>query len=342
MAAGLLGNKLKFMIKTILIVGTGSIGQKHAKNANSLGVEKIILVDINPERVRKFAKEINTELVYQDYKKAIEENPDIEAAIISTPSSLHIEPAEFLAEHKINILVEKPLSNNLGGVDNLIKIVKKNKKVAMMGQTYRFHEGFLKLKELLDKNTIGKIYHINYFGGQYLPNWHPNRDYRKDYTAQKRLGGGVFLTSASHGFDIIQWLFGDIIDITGWKVKLSNLEIDVKDSFFCLLKTKKGVIIQYQSDFLQRVHRHQMIIFGEKGYIEADFIKKEIKIWTVDNPEVEILNYQFNHSQCYIDELKHFFNLIEQNRIEHNLDLSVGKRILELILSPSVASINYV
>ena len=328
------------MIKTLLIIGCGSMGQKHARNARNIGIENIILCDIDIERVKKLANEIGSKLTYQDYKKALEENLEIEAAIISTPSGLHIESAKFLTEHKVNILIEKPLSNDLQEVDELIEIVRKNNIVAMIGQSYRFHEGFLKLKELLDKNTIGKIYHVNYFGGQYLPDWHPDKDYRKEYVAQKKLGGGVFLTSASHGFDTIQWLFGNITDIRGWKTKLSNLEIDVDDSYFCLLKTRQGIIVQSQSDFLQRAHRHQMVITGEKGYIETDFVKKEIKIWSIDNPGVKTIDYEFNHNQCYVDELKRFLNLIEQNKIKHDLDLRTGKKILELILSPNIVSIN--
>ena len=49
--------------------------------------------------------------------------PDI--AIISNPTSLHLESAKRLIPHVKGILIEKPLSNSLTGVDQLINLIKK-------------------------------------------------------------------------------------------------------------------------------------------------------------------------------------------------------------------------
>lgn len=339
MAAGLLGNKLKFMIKTILIVGCGSIGRRHARNAKIIGIKNIILCDSDIRRVKKFASDLGTNLIYTDYKEAVNKNPEIEAAVIATPSNFHIEPALFFAERRISVFIEKPLSNNLDNVEKLIKTVQENKVVAMMGQCYRFHEGFLKLKEILDKGFIGKIYHVSYLSGQYLPDWHPEGDYRKEYAALLALGGGVFLTSASHGFDNIQWLFGDIKEIVGWKAKLSDLGIETEDAFFTILKTDRNIIVQYQADFLQRKGRSQMIVIGEKGLVEADFIKNEIIFQTVGQEKPEVVKYDCDPNKKYFCELKLFSKLIENKKISHSLDLNVGKRILELMLSEKVVFI---
>ena len=54
-----------------------------------------------------------------------------------------------------------------------------------MGHSYMFEKGFKKLKSLLTKKIIGDIYFVNYMQGQYLPDWHPWANYRKEYTARK-------------------------------------------------------------------------------------------------------------------------------------------------------------
>lgn len=320
---------------TIIIVGCGSIGQRHAMNAKQIGIENIIICDINLQRLKKFATELGTTYYYSSYADAFGKHPETDAAVISTPSGIHIQPATFFAEKGIPIFIEKPLSNNLDNVDNLMEIIAENDLVAMIGQSYRFHEGFLQLKELLDRDVLGKIFHVNYFGGHYLPDWHPDQDYRKEYAAQKRLGGGVLLTSASHGFDTINWLFGEIDQITGWKTHQSNLEIDVEDSIFCLIKTRKDIIVQYQSDFIQRENKHQMIVFGEKGHISADFVKNEIEIGVMGE-NLERIYYDFDPNKRYVDELIYFTNIIKKKLTKQELDLSVGKKILEMIKNPNI------
>ncbi len=77
-------------MKKILIIGCGSIGSRHAKNAKKIGIENIVLCDADAERSARLCVELNANKAYQDYKKAVDENQNILAAIIATPTSLHI------------------------------------------------------------------------------------------------------------------------------------------------------------------------------------------------------------------------------------------------------------
>ncbi len=326
------------MLKKLLIVGCGSIGQRHARNAWKIGVEDLLLFDIDLKRVREFGKEIGTDMIYDSFEDIFNENPDINAAMICTPSSLHLENSILLANKGINLFVEKPIATDLEGVGELIRVVKENKLISMMGQSYRFHEGFVKLKELLNQDVIGKILHVNYYGGQYLPDWHPNMDYRREYSARSNLGGGVLLTTMSHVVDNIQWLFGDVTSINGWKTRLSNLEIDVEDSVFLLLKTNRDVIVNTSFDFLQQCPQHSMIITGENGHINADFNEHRIEICKKNHKLT--LNYEFDDNYRYVEELKFFFTMVETHNEDTEIDLTVGKRVLEILSDPGIIDID--
>jgi predicted dehydrogenase len=325
------------LLKKLLIIGCGSIGQRHARNAKKLGVENILLFDIDLKRVEQFANEINTDRFYNSFEDIFSENSDIDAAMICTPSSLHLENSTYLANKGINLFIEKPLATDLKGVEELVETVKTKKLTAMIGQSYRFHEGFLKLKEILNDNVIGKIFHVNYYGGQYLPDWHPTRDYRTEYSAKKNLGGGVLLTTMSHTIDIVQWLFGDITTINGWKDTLSDLEIDVEDSVFLLLKTNRNIIINTSFDFLQQCPQHSMIITGEKGHIKADFNKHYIEICKKNDNL--IIEYEFDDNYRYLKELMYFFKMVETNSQNHDLGITTGKNVLEILLDPTIINI---
>ncbi len=321
----------------LLIVGSGSIGRRHTKNARKLGVS-VVICDTDFERAKEVAEEVGAEGCYSSYQEACEKEKDIAVAVIATPSQFHIEQAIFLSNREVHILVEKPLAVEMNGIDSLIKIIHEKNVVAMMAQSYRFHEGYLLIKKMLNDQVIGKVYHVNLFGGHYLPDWHPMIDYRIEYTAQKKLGGGALLTSMSHTFDSVCWLFGEVQELIGWKAKLSDLEIDVDDSVFCLMKTNQHIIIECQTDFLQRVPEHRMVIVGEKGTIHADFIQHTILIGRAGKEEPEVIQYAFDPNKRYFDELRHFIFLVDQKVTNHDLDIYAGKRVVELLLNDKITA----
>ena len=78
-------------------------------------------------------------------KDAIAEKPDF--AIVSNPTSLHVKTAIQIAKANIPIFMEKPVSNNLKGLNELNKIIKNNKTPSMVGFQQRFHPGYRLFKK---------------------------------------------------------------------------------------------------------------------------------------------------------------------------------------------------
>lgn len=346
-----------------LVIGIGSIGRRHALNLKAIG-KKVIVSDINEIRLKNFAEKNNFEY-YVNYKDAIKNN-NIDAAIIATPSNLHINPAIELAKNRIKIFMEKPLSVNLDNIDTLEKLIVQENIIFMMGQSYRFHEGLLLLKKYIDNNEIGKIYSVEMSGGWYLPDWHYLEDYRKEYAARSELGGGVLFTSLSHSVDTIRWLFGEIINVKGWKTKLSEFEIDVDDYVSCSFLTEKKIVVNILDDFMSRYPRNQMKLFGSEGHILTNFEKNEIHLWRVNgkrflperdkidlnksyfkiiedgvhyDPIVDVHEFNFDINKRYLDEIKFFIKKIEEKDYDFSPNFFDGKKTLEILLSKNIEEI---
>lgn len=315
----------------ILILGCGSIGSRHARNARHLGVKELVLVDHNIDRARSLGDELDTDLFYRDHKVAVNENPDLDAAVICTPSSLHIQHAIFFAKNSISLLIEKPLSNNLKNIPTLLKLVKKNKIVVMMGHSFMFDIRFTKLKSILDKKTIGRIYFASYLNGQYLPEWHPRENYKKEYSARKSLGGGVTLTMISHSFYLLEWLFGSISNIHGSFIgRMGSLKIDVDDSVFLLLRAKNGAVIQSQNNFITPVHQHRLIVDGSKGIVEMDFLKQKI-IVTLKGKKLQTIPVKIDCNDRFVREIKYFLKALKTKKVQKDLNLDSGIRFLKAV-----------
>ncbi|MBU1179646.1 Gfo/Idh/MocA family oxidoreductase, partial [Patescibacteria group bacterium] len=227
----------------ILVVGFGSIGRRHVKNLLSLGVDDILLY-----RRSKKGNEFNIP-EYDDLDEALAQKPD--AVLIANPTALHIPIAIKAARVGAHLFIEKPLSHNLEGVEELSRIIKEKGLISMIAYQYRFHPALQKIKELIDSGVLGKIIFGRVEVGQYLPDWHPGEDYRKGYSARKDLGGGVILTLI-HEIDYLTWLLGKPKSVSSVAGHFSNLEIDIEDLAEISVKYENGALGQIHLDCIQK------------------------------------------------------------------------------------------
>ena len=84
----------------------------------------------------------------------------------------------------------------------------------------RFHPVIQWLKDNIESQNVIEV---NAYCGSYLPDWRPDKDYRKIYSAQKELGGGVHL-DLTHEIDFLLWVFGDPMSTMSTRRKM---EIDM-------------------------------------------------------------------------------------------------------------------
>ncbi len=345
----------------LLVVGCGSIGKRHARNARKLGLD-VDLCDISAERLRELAAEISAGSIFTDYEIAAKES-GADAALIATPSHLHIAPATAMLVAGIHVMMEKPLCQSAAQAQALKLLVTESKLIFMMAHTYRFRAEWQAIKRLLDTQPVGRVLSAEFLGGWYLPDWHFREDYRQEYAAQQRQGGGVMLTSMSHFFDVVSWFFGEIQGVVGAKMRLSSLDIDVDDSVMCMVRTTSGVAVTLSEDFLARCPRRSLRVNGEYGYLEADFNRKLLRLWDARtkrylpesaatseqmglfriledgvgyDPEPDVFPLEYSGNDAYLAEMEHFVDLINRNCTESELDIDAGIRVLEAIESAGI------
>jgi len=313
-----------------MFVGLGSIGQRHLKNLRKITDDPVIAYRTNKSNIEEIDEKFNVKS-FTDLKEALDEKPDV--VFITNPTNLHIPVALKAADISSHLFIEKPISNNSEKIDELYKKMEKNKKNCFVGLNYRFHPSLIKIKNMLDEKDIGKILFARIQVGQYLPDWHPDNDYRLEYSARKDMGGGVVLTLI-HEIDYAYWLFGEVKSVFAFTDKISNLEIDVEDVASIIMKTKDNILVELHMDYLQKPPSRSLEIIGTKGKITWDYFKGEIKIY--DNKKdiwTTIKEEGFNRNQMYEDEIKHFLNCIkekEKPRITYK-DISDVMKIVDAV-----------
>ena len=316
----------------ILIVGCGSIGKRHLRNLLTIGIkhENISCVETRQDRVTE-VKNYGIERVYSNLDSAlIDKNYD--AAIICSPTSLHIEQCNILSSKKVNLMIEKPLSRNLEGIEILKRNVKENNLVVLMAYIFRFTPQVQMIKKLIQENALGKIYYVRGEFSEYLPDWHPYEDYRSFYMAEKSMGGGSILDQ-SHIFDLVHYLLGGFKNVKAYNSKISNLELNADDISELIVEMNSGVIASLHTDIFGRQHQKFLEIKGENGNIKWDFYKNEVSIYDPKDKAVKIFKkFPTDFNLTYINEIKHFLECC-QNKKKTFASLEDGIDTMKLILA---------
>ena len=142
----------------ILMIGLGSIGQRHLRNIKRvLGNEAEILAYRVRGLQRTFSDTMqireNVSLEeefgitsYGDLDEALQQKPDL--AFITNPTNMHIPCAIKCAKAGCHLFLEKPLSDSLDGVEELLQIARETHLVAWVGYQNRYHLCVQRMKEI--------------------------------------------------------------------------------------------------------------------------------------------------------------------------------------------------
>ena len=289
-----------------LIAGLGSIGRRHLRNLKALGVEDIIF--LRSHRSTLPDEELAGYLVETEIFAALAHQP--QAVIISNPTALHLDIAIPVAKAGCHILLEKPISNSLDRIEELINAAQKSGSRILVGYQFRFHPGLLRVKQLLDEGAIGKPYSAHAHWGEYLPSWHPWEDYRHGYSARSDLGGGVILT-LSHPLDYFRWLLGDVEAIWAFADRLGTLELDVDDTAEIGLRFTNGLLASLHLDYNQRPSVHNLEIIGTEGIVHWDNADGRVTLCPADGiQQIFPVPDGFERNTLFLDELRHFLQII--------------------------------
>lgn len=266
-------------------------------------------------------------------------NDSFDAAFITSPTSSHITDALYAANFNCHLFIEKPLSHSLEQLNELIEIVRSRRIKGHLGSNWKFHPSFKRIKKILENNEIGKLLSVRCQAGQYLPDWHPWEDYRKGYSANKKMGGGILLDC--HEFDYLTWFVGEPEKIACFTDKTSSLEIDTEDVAEVILKFKNGSIGEIHVDYIQRAYQRNYEFFGEEGSLFWNFNSKKVRLYLARDKSwqewQEPEGYDLN--QMYLDQTSHFLNVLADEE-KPITPLDRGRDVLSWILAAKQASEN--
>ena len=251
----------------VLIIGLGSIALKHIKALQEL-YPTIIIYALR----RKGESSKGIEGVIEIYDINEIDIDSIDFILISNPTSVHYDTIRKVIMYKRPLFIEKPLFSEITEDSNaLVNKVEEQGIPTYVACNLRFLECIAKIKELI----VGKrVNEVNVYCGSYLPDWRPNVDFRKVYSANKEMGGGVHI-DLIHELDYIYWLFGTPYHTQSFFSNKSSLNITAYD-YANYLWEYNDFSISVVLNYYRKDSKRTLEILTDEGTYLVDLLKNTI------------------------------------------------------------------
>lgn len=302
----------------ILVVGLGSIARKHIEAIQFLNCNATIYA---LRSINNVVDEKGITNVFSLDNLAI----TFDFAIISNPTHLHFEYIQLLAKKNISLFIEKPAVHSLENSTELISFIESKNLMTYVACNLRFHPSILFINEYIRSVPI-RINEVNVYCGSYLPDWRPGKDFRKIYSANENMGGGVHL-DLFHEFDYTTWIFGFPNKSNSIRRNVSSLDINSKDYANYSLEYS-NFTVNIVLNYYRKSSKRTIEIVLDNQIINIDLVKN---IVSDENDQILFQSSNFEMKNTYIKQMEYFINCIEQNKKPMN-SLKESIEVLKIVL----------
>ena len=325
------------------LIGCGRIAVNHIKAVVNNNLELVAVCDLIPEHIDILFEKTNytgTPAKYSDYKKMIEEHPELQLIAIATDSGVHAEIALYCIDHGINVIIEKPMAMSMKDAEEIVKrSQERNVKVSVCHQN-RFNIAVQEMRRALENGRFGKLSH-----GSINVRWNRGKDYydQAPWRGKWASDGGCLFNQCIHGIDLLRWMMGDEVEeVYGVTKQQYHDYLECEDIGMAVVKFKNGAIgtIEGTVNVYPQNLEETLYLFGENGTVKiGGKSTNNIDVWNFkDENENDQKNkgleeqtsnvYGNGHTSLYADVI----DAIENNRRPY-VDAIAGRNAVEMILA---------
>jgi predicted dehydrogenase len=228
---------------SILILGCGSIGERHLRCFQKTNRATVAACDSNPTLLQAMAERYGAS-TFTDYAAALREPFD--AVVVCTPAHLHIPLARAALEAGKHVLIEKPLSQSLTGVDALLEIHASSGLKASVAYIYRVIPVMAAASAFIMEGSLGPVLQVTLNSGQHFPAMRPSHTvpYHQTYYRDRRTGGGAIQDALTHLANWVESVIGPTESVLCDCDHLALPQVEVEDTVHIAAR-HGGTLVSY-------------------------------------------------------------------------------------------------
>jgi predicted dehydrogenase len=290
-----------------LVVGVGSIGEKHVRCLQF--TKRVDIAICEPAAITRdaVAKQYGIRDSFASLDAATKESFDL--AIVATPAPFHIPQATFLVENGIHVLIEKPLSIDTTGIANLKQLAAHKQLVTGVAYSYRAHPALASMHRCIKSDELGRPLQVSLLAGQSFPTYRPA--YRNTYYRARSSGGGAIQDALSHMINTVEWLVGPTTNVVGDAERLKLDGVEVEDTTHVLARNGP-VLTSYSLNQHQPANELSLTVVCEHGQARFEGHRSRwVKITEVDGNWQEQSFENLDRDTVFLNQANAFLDSIE-------------------------------
>lgn len=314
--------------KHLLILGAGSVGQRHLRNFSSLGC-RVSAMDPRPDRLAEAPKSVPTVQGFSALETALSQASGFSGIVICSPPKFHVEQALAAVEMGLPVFLEKPVSPDAPSAARLMDAVRRGGVPFLLGYTYRWWKPIREFKRRLEEGAVGKVCHVRCVMSAHLADWHSWERYQDFFMASKDLGGGALLDE-SHFIDLMLWFFGMPVQLFAKVERLSSLEIETDDNVDSWWSYLEGLRVSIHLDLYGRPHERSITVVGEKGTLHWSYENNCLRFGQAPSQKWQETRYSCERNEMFVEAAKEFLQMIDTGQ-RPSCSIEDGYAVLRVI-----------
>jgi predicted dehydrogenase len=194
-------------------------------------------------------------------------DPRVAAVVVATPAPSHVAITRRALEAGRHVLVEKPLSLDLAGVDELIGTRDRAGRFVAVGYVLHVVPALHAAREFLRAGSFGKLHHVVVTTGQYFPGFRPA--YREIYYRDRAQGGGAIQDALTHQANAVEWVAGPTTEVFCDASHQVLEGVEVEDTVNALARNG-GVMVSYALNQFQAPNETRWDFHAAQGSVRVE------------------------------------------------------------------------
>lgn len=315
----------------VLIIGVGSIGERHLRCFRATGRVEVGFCEPNEALRRTIARRYEIPQSWASLDDVFSDGSfRADIAVIAVPAPLHVPVATRLVEEGIHVFIEKPLSISLEGIDGLQAAIERRGVKAAVAYTYRSHPAMRDMKAAIDSGRFGRPVQAVSVWGQHFPKYRPA--YREIYYTSRATGGGIIQDLLPHALNASEYLVGPIDRVQADAGHLALEGVEIEDTVHVLAR-HGSVMACYSANQHQAPNENTITVICERG--TARFDLNQARWQSMFEPEGGwTTEYQFSQERddIFISQA-HLFLDVVAGKAEPACTVAEGLQTLQATLA---------
>jgi len=195
-------------MQSVLIIGCGSIGERHLRCFQRTERARVTACDASPSLLQTMATTYKVPTT-ADWESALEAGA-FDAVVICTPAHLHVAMALRALRAGCHVLIEKPLSQSLQSVAELLRARDEAGRKAVVAYVLHVYPLLSQARDFIRSGALGPIRHVTSTSGQHFPAGRPAHavNYAQTYYRDRKTGGGAIQDALTHTANWVESVIG--------------------------------------------------------------------------------------------------------------------------------------